>query len=185
LAELDASGHIADIKDCRDAKPEDAFSAGIQGNIVSTFGGEEDFNLNLAISGDGLFVAQCEDETIYVRRGQFNISENGVVTNHTGCVVLNKDGDALKAEPHMEWDEQGCNLNGDCVAIVMPKQDAFAIQNRETFLALKDFREDLMDKPYLFSHSLEDLDNPENGILGPDFLRLPSFEKPNSCVGHK
>jgi hypothetical protein len=183
--ELDRDGQILSSNDCRDKKREDAFLGGLQGNIVSTFGGEEDFNLNLAISGDGLFVAQCENETLYVRRGDFSLNADGTVTTRLGCVVLNKEATPLRAEPHMEWDEQGCNLNGDCVAIVLPKQGMFEVQNRDTFLALGDPMESLMDKPYVMAHSLEDTENPENGILGPDFPRLPVFEKPRSCANHK
>lgn len=62
---------------------------------------------DLAISGDGYFQVQGEQNVFYTRRGDFQINNNGELTTATGELVLGRSG-AIKVDDHdFTIDKQG------------------------------------------------------------------------------
>jgi hypothetical protein len=177
---LNSEGHIKDIIDCRSTSREElALSSGIQGNIREEKPSTN--KINMAISGEGFFVEDCEKQIFYIRDGRFLRAMDGTVMTPKGCVILDNQGRPLTMQEGEELDEQGCGVHGNCVAVVSPDKSAIKYINEQTLLATGDFMKGLRRERYVFYNSLEDVDDKELGWLGPRFQNLPAFVPPKNC----
>lgn len=182
-AEISQDHRLLSFLDCREQKKEDLFLAGgLQGEIVPVLA--QSRRVNVAISGAGLFMEKCADQIRFSRRGSWTRTEEGLLQKEeTGCLALNRQGQALQLLSEDHLDEQGCTSAGECLAVAWPEDEgSFAVVDRTTLAALDEdpFRF-LLSEVKLFMNSQEDLNDPFSGILGPQFDRLPVMDKPAWC----
>ena len=175
---IDGLGRVKSVMDCRRAQANQvAINSGIQGNIVDRPSTEH--ILNLAISGNGFFVTQCDARFFLQREGELEI-RNGTLW-HGGCELLDRQGHVFRwtGEP---LDESGCARSGVCLAISDPSQSGTKIIDRTTLEDEDPFR-NLILAPKIFSDAREDISDPRTGPMGPNWHGISTFVPPRSCEG--
>lgn len=183
--ELDSENRLVNSVNCHEISPKELyFGAGLQGAIVYT--AERPGKVDVAISGTGFFVVRCENEYRYMRIGNWNYGADGnLLTKDGACEVLDRQGNPIILQAESDLDDRGCNSVGQCLAVASPESpEDFEIIDRKSFVALEDPLQHLVPEAYdtkIFTNSLESLKDPENGILGPDFSRIPYLDKPSFC----
>lgn len=179
--QLNSGGNLVKLNDCRQATMEElAIYSGMQGEIRDAL--IEPNHLNLAISGPGFFIEDCEGSLNYIRNGQFIVAMDGTVMSKSGCTIQGEDGTSLSVGHTDELDEQGCNANGQCIAIANPGIKDVVYSGKEKFLAISSPGAFFLQKKFLFKNAYEDLSNPEFGPFGPDFSKLPILKPEQECL---
>lgn len=179
--DLDRNNRILSALDCHEATKEDlALNSALQSEII--YLGPRKEKLDVAISGPGMFLLKCGDEIRYSRSGNWDLSPEGaLVTKDGACQVLDRQGRIFEMQGESHLSDQGCNSQGECLAVAQPEAGKFEVLDRKTFLALEDPIPSLLPQVRLMMNSLENLQDPQSGILGPDFESLPYLDKPEWC----
>jgi hypothetical protein len=187
LVKILPSGEAKTISDCRkNSTTELALQGSMQSPVLDL--PPEEGELNLALSGPGLFLAWCDEGFRAVRQGKFQISEDGMVTTEEGCFVwsrpneLGSTGEPLFLDPEdKEIFFDGCTKGNRCLAILDPTkigpQGPELIGSQEFALnqfSLKNLFQQLntTEFTYVFENALEDLNNPDLSITGAEKIDL-------------
>ncbi|MDO9183783.1 MAG: hypothetical protein Q7U04_15315 [Bacteriovorax sp.] len=172
---LDFKGDMKELIDCHNTSTEElVFRTGFQGDIKETKLVQN--QLNLAISGDGLFLEKCQDKFYLIRRGNFFISSDKILMTSKGCTIVDQNGKNFIISNKL--DNKGCS-SSQCLALIQPQPGEFKFLNRNRLRFLGNIEDSLVDSPYIFTNYLEEIDK-DAGIIGPNFNQIPEFDK-NSC----
>jgi hypothetical protein len=174
--QIDSFGRVRTLIDCQRTTPEQiALKAGVQGAAMKVPVGAGE--VKLSIYRGGFFVVDCLGELRLTRDGDFK-TQKGVLKQKE-CVVLGNDGEAFRLKGE-NFDEQGCTKSGRCLALVYPKDpSSVEIIDRVSLRAKEDPLKYPVAERQLFLDTLEDFSDPRVGPLGPDWEKIPNFDRPN------
>lgn len=177
VVSLDSQGRTRRLLNCQTAASQEILlQAGIQGNIEYT--ATPPGRIPLAISGAGYFLVQCPTGIFLQRSGDFQLRGEEVWLG--ACSVLNRDGQTLTWNQE-ELDEFGCTSKGECPLVVEADPATSVAVNRTTLRYEGSQLPPPLRESRIFSGSLERLDEPDSGPMGPDWERLPVFTPPRDC----
>lgn len=176
---LDSVGRPLEVIDCREMTKEDLVTRlRMQGDVKEA--PSEPNKINLAISGGGLFVEDCNGVLSYVRSGRFSISAEGILMTKSACEVLGEDGRPFSIYSIDELDNQGCTKEDRCIAVADPTAKDVVHDGHEKFLARGAPQEFLLRKKYLLKNAYEDL-SAELDPFGSEFSSLPALDLETVC----
>jgi hypothetical protein len=187
LVRFSFEGKASVVSDCRkNSITELALQGPMQSTVIDRPPAPGE--LNLALSGPGLFLAWCNEGFRAVRNGKFLVKEDGMLTTEDGCLVWSRPTEqGATGEPlflqagDKEIFFDGCTQGRRCLAILDPNkvtdQGPELIGSQE--FALKHFSLDSLFQQlnnnqftYVFENALEDLNNPDLGLTGAEKIDL-------------
>lgn len=173
---VDSLGRGSSVLDCQRDRPiEISLNSGVQGTILDA--PSRGHQINLAISGEGFFVTDCPTGIVLQRTGDFEFRDGRLWRGE--CHVLDRRGEPFNSETS-DLDNDGCTNDGSCLAIASAKVPEAEIIDRTTIRTGDSFPP-LLASGIVFSNALEDFSDPQVGPFGPNWNRVPRFERPVHC----
>jgi hypothetical protein len=174
---IDQFGRTKELIDCNSASREEILlNSGIQGNIDDHTADTK--ALSVAISGNGYFLIECASGLFLQRSGDFQ--RQGQELRYGKCHVLNRNGEPF-AWSGKELNENGCDLEGACLAIVNPDPKTITSIDRTTFKMTGNNLPQIMTDGRVFLNALENFNDPQSGPTGPNWKEMPPFVPPAEC----